>query len=251
MNGLRRVFGFFSILPLSRAGTLEETASAAYLLPLVGAALGATEGLAGWGSFRLFGTPVAAAIILGSALLLTGLHHADGLADLGDALMVHGGASRRIEVLKDRTMGVGAAGALIITCLLGWAALLQLLGWRTPGAWVIAALAAVEISARLSLFTVAAAGVSSHEGSGKIFLEVLKGWRAATGLILSIAGLAALALVLPASGLLAAGAAAAAMGLALAATGKYLFGGVGGDILGSAVELGRMAALLGMVAALR
>ncbi|MHB9052562.1 MAG: adenosylcobinamide-GDP ribazoletransferase [Thermoleophilia bacterium] len=266
MNGLRRVFGFFTILPLSQAGTLRETAEAAYLLPLVGAFLGALEGLAGWGSLRLFGQPVAAAVVLAAALLLTGLHHADGLADLGDALMVHGDAGRRIEVLKDRTMGIGAAGALILTCLITWGALLQLLGlaegnrlagqftpagwsgWHNEGAWIVAALAAVEIAARLSLFGVAWASRPSHEGSGKIFLETLRGWRNPAGILISLAGLTALALVLPISALVAAAGAAMVTGLVLAAVGRYRFGGAGGDILGAAVELGRMAAVLGLIA---
>ncbi|MCL4472751.1 MAG: adenosylcobinamide-GDP ribazoletransferase [Actinobacteria bacterium] len=286
MKGLRRVFGFFTILPLSQAGTIRETAGAAYLLPLVGAFLGALEGLAGWGSLRIFGQPVAAALVLAAALLLTGLHHADGLADLGDALMVHGDRRRRIEVLKDRTMGIGAAGALVLTYLITWAALSQLLllpggdapgdwshsgglsgpggwshsggwlnsggwtGWHGEGAAIVAALAAVEIAARLSLFTVAAASKASHEGSGKIFLETLRGWRNAVGIILSLAGLMALALVLPFPAVAAAAGAAFIMGIILAAIGRISFGGAGGDILGAAVELGRMAAVLGLIAVL-
>jgi len=250
LNGLRRAFGFFTILPFARAGSIEETARAIYFLPLVAACLGGVEGLAGWGSMRLFGQPVGAAIIMATALLLTGLHHADGLADLGDALMVHGDAARRIEVLKDRTMGIGAAGALILTYLISWTALLQLAAWNGEGARLVWCLMAVEISARLSLFTVFAAGGPSHAGSGSIFLETAKGWRIAVGIFLSLAGLAALALALPAMGVVAAGGAAAATGLALAAVGKHWFGGAGGDIMGAAVELGRMTALLGLVAVL-
>lgn len=250
MNSLRRVFGFFTVLPFACAGTLEETARASFLLPAVGAALGALEGLAGWGSRQLFGLPVAAATTLAAALLLTGFHHADGLADVGDALMVHGDAARRIEVIKDRSLGTGAAGALILTYLLSWSALIGLLGWRDPGAWMVAALIVVEISARLSLFTVAAFSKPSHEGSGKIFLEELRGWRIITGVLLSIAVLAVLQPVLPVSGMLASGGAALAAGLMLAATGRFRFGGAGGDLLGAAVELGRAAALLGLIAVL-
>lgn len=250
MNGLRRVFGFFTILPLAKAGAIEDTARAIYLLPLVAAFIGGAEGLAGWSSDRLLGQPVAAAAILATALLLTGMHHADGLADLGDALMVHGDAARRIDVLKDKTMGVGAAGALMLTYLVTWAALLQLLALHGDGAQLVWSLVAVEIAARLSLLTLTAVSRPSHEGSGSVFLRTQKGWRGVVGIALSLAGLAALALALPVAGVLVAVFAAAAIGLMLAAAGRHWFGGVGGDIMGASVELGRMAALLGLVAVL-
>ncbi len=250
MNSLRHVFGFFTILPLSRAGTIEDTARAGYLLPLVAAVLGGIEGLAGWGCERLFGQPVAAAAILAMALLLTGFHHSDGLADFGDAVMIHGDAARRIEVLKDRTMGIGATGAVFLTWLISWAALLQLLSSSGQGVRIVWSLMAVEISARLSMLMVTAVSVPSHEGSGSVFLANLKGWRSILGIVLSACGLAALALALPLAGIITAGTAAVFTGLILAAAGRHWFGGAGGDLMGAAVELGRMAALLGLVATL-
>ncbi len=248
MKGLQRVFGFFTILPLSSAGTVEDVARAGYFIPLAGAVLGGAEGLIGWGSARIFGQPLAAAMVMAAALLLTGFHHADGLADLGDALMAHGDAARRIEVLKDRTMGVGAAGALLITYLISWAALLQLLSLRT-GWQLVWSLMAVEIAARLSMLVVIAAGKPSHDGSGYTFILTMKGARCVAAIIMSLAGLALLFLVQPLTGVMAAGGAGIAAGIALTLAGKHWFGGAGGDIMGASVELGRMAALIGLVAA--
>jgi len=250
MKSFRRLLGFFTVLPLSSTGAVEDVARAGYLLPLVAVLLGSIEGLVGWGSEWLLGQPVAAAAMLASALLLTGLHHADGLADLGDALMVHGDAARRLQVLKDRTMGVGATTALLITGLATWAALLQLLVLRGGGPELLWLLMAVEISARLSMLMVIAAGKPSHEGSGKIFLETMKGWRNGFAILLSLAMLAMLALAIPVAGVFAAAATAATTGLVLAAAGRHWLGGCGGDILGAAVELGRLAALLALAAVL-
>ncbi|MHB8793670.1 MAG: adenosylcobinamide-GDP ribazoletransferase [Thermoleophilia bacterium] len=250
MASIRRLFGFFTVLPLSSSGTVEDIARAGFLLPLVAVLLGGIEGFAGWGFERLAGQPVAAAIILASAMLLTGLHHTDGLADLGDALMVHGDAARRLQVLKDRTMGVGAISVLLITGLVTWAALLQLLALRGGGLELVWLLMAVEISARLSMLVVIAAGKPSHEGSGRIFIETMKGWRNAAAILLSVAVLGMLALELPVAGILAGAAAAVSTGLVLAATGRHWLGGCGGDIMGASVELGRMAALVALVAVL-
>ncbi len=243
------MLGFFTVLPLSRAGSLEDTARACWLLPLVAVLLGGMEGLAGWGSLELFGQPVAAAVILAAALLLTGLHHTDGLADLGDSLMVHGDPVRRIEVLKDRTMGAGAAGALILTYLITWAALLQILS-LSRGANIVWAIMMAEASARLSLIVVASVARPSHDGSGRIFLEQMRGWRSAMALGLSLGALALLAAGLSLLSALTAASAAIAVGLALAAAGRRWFGGSGGDILGASVELGRMAALLALAGVL-
>lgn len=249
MTSIRQLFGFFTVLPLSSNGSVEATARAGFLLPLVAVLLGGIEGLTGWGFERLAGQPVAAAVMLASAMLLTGLHHADGLADLGDALMVHGDKDRRLQVLKDRTLGAGAVAVLLLTGLATWAALLQLLTLR-GGLELVWLLMSAEISARLSMLMVTAAGKPSHEGSGSIFIETMKGWRNAMGILLSFAAMGMLALAVPPAAVFAGAAAAAAMGLILAATGRRWFGGCGGDFMGASIELGRMAALIAMVAVL-
>ena len=57
---------------------------------------------------------VAATLALGAVLLAAGLHHADGVLDVGDALMVHGSPDRRREVLRDARVGIGGLGALFL-----------------------------------------------------------------------------------------------------------------------------------------
>ncbi|PYZ02954.1 adenosylcobinamide-GDP ribazoletransferase [Halogeometricum sp. wsp3] len=60
----------------------------------------------------LLPAPVVAAAYLGSVVLVTGVNHADGLADLGDAAVVHGDPETRRDVMRDTTIGVGAVLAL-------------------------------------------------------------------------------------------------------------------------------------------
>lgn len=249
LRPLRLAFGFFTVLPLARTGTMTEIARAAWLLPLVAVFLGGAEGAAAWGLLELFGPGVTAALVLAAALLLTGLHHSDGLADLGDALMVHGDRQRRLDVLKDRTMGVGAAGALLIVYLTSWAALAELFS-RRQGMDLIWCLVAAEAAARLSLLAAAAAGRPSHAGSGSAFMEAQKGWRRAAGIALSLGVLAAAGMATRAAEAALAGAAALAITILLVVVCRRLFGGLNGDVLGAAVETGRMAALLGLLAGL-
>ncbi|RJQ44874.1 MAG: adenosylcobinamide-GDP ribazoletransferase [Gaiellales bacterium] len=248
MRQLRVAFSFFTIIPLASPASIVEVARACFLAPVVGAAVGAIAGLAGWGAEDLFDAPVAAALALCASLLVTGLHHADGLADLGDALMARGGRRRRVEVLKDRTLGVGAAGALVMTYLVSWAALLELIQAVEGPAFVLC-MVSVELSTRMALLVNAAISPSSHEGSGSAFLEAARGWRGFTGVILTLAALAAAALALGYTATVAAAAAALLTAALLSLVGRRLFGGVGGDILGATVELARMAALLALAAA--
>lgn len=247
---LRLAFGFFSVLPLGKTAPLQEVAAAATMLPLVGVVLGGLEGAAGWGALKLFGPLVAAAVVLALALLLSGMHHADGLADVGDAIMVHGDASRRIAVLKDRTLGVGASGALIITYLLSWSALGQLASLR-GGLMLVFFMMASEVCARLGLIFTAAANQPSHPGSGSEFVKALKGGKAAAAIAAAVLLLALLVWPIGAAVAAAAVAAAFLTALLLTVISRKLFGGVGGDVLGASVELTRMATLLAMLAAVR
>lgn len=248
MNDLRRLFGFFTIFPLSRPDdSISAVGRACYLLPVVGIVTGALAGLAGWGAAELWGGNVSAAFVLATALLLTGFHHADGLADMGDALMARGDSRRRLEVLKDRTLGVGAVAVLLLTYLVSWAAVLDLLT-RIRFADIAWYMICAEVAARLPLLLVALSSPSSHEGSGRTFVESVRGGRGAAGIASTLA-LLALAAVWLHPGAPALALAGALLTAALvSAAGRLWFGGVGGDLLGASVELGRMTALLGLAA---
>lgn len=250
MRPLRTAFSFFTILPLGRGAELNEVAESCYCLPLVAVAVGAVAGIAGWGGTELLGAPVGAALALSVSLLLTGLHHVDGLGDFGDALMARGGPERRVAVLKDRTMGTGAVGALLMVYLLSWASLSQLFV-MSGGGRIVGYLIAAELAARLAMLTNATISKTSHPGSGSAFLLAARSWRGVFGITAAIGGLLAASIFLDPAPLLLAGVAALLTAAAMSFAGHEWFGGVGGDLLGATLELGRMAALMGMVAALK
>lgn len=226
---------------------MAEVAGAVYFLPVVAAFLGAIEGAAAWGALQLFGAAAAAALIIALALLLTGFHHADGLADVADAVMAGGGVTRRLAVLKDRTTGVGAVATLILVLLVSWAALLEILPSLEASTlpWVMMS---VEVSSRFCLLAAGIFSRASHTGTGSAFLEALKGGKGAVAIGVSVLFLAALALPLGFEIPLACAVSALTLGLALAGAGKIWFGGANGDLLGASAELGRMAALLAAAA---
>ena len=121
---MRALLAFFTALPNAAPGSsLEDAAHKAYLLPLVGFVVGLPGAALLLLSYAM-PSGVAATLALGVVLLTAGLHHTDGVMDVGDALMVRGSPERRREVLKDARLGVGGIGALFVVYAPTLAALL-------------------------------------------------------------------------------------------------------------------------------
>jgi adenosylcobinamide-GDP ribazoletransferase len=242
---MRALLSFFTALPV-RAASLEEAAQRAYLLPLVGL----FTGLPGAALLLLaYATPpgVAATLALGAVLLMAGLHHADGVLDVGDALMVRGTPERRRAVLKDARLGVGGSGALCLVYAPTLAALVAL----AEGSPVRAALAllAGEVSARSAMLLTLAFGKPAEQDSSSVpFVRVLQGPRRVVGTALALLG--PLPFVLPAGGLapLAILSVPLVVLISLRAT-RRAFGGISGDTVGATGEACRTALLVALSAA--
>lgn len=243
---MRDLFSFFTLLPLGRSATLEEAARSSYLLPLVGIA----TGLPGAALLlaNVFPPGVAATLALVAALLAAGLHHTDGVLDVGDALMVRGTPARRREVLKDARIGVGGLGALFFVYA---PALASLAALADVSPYLAAAsLLASEVAARSAMLLTLVFGRPAVEGSSSThFVRALKGKAprtAAIALALALPPLVALPL---GWGALAALTAAPVVTLLALRISRAAFGGISGDASGATGELTR-AVLLVVLSAL-
>jgi adenosylcobinamide-GDP ribazoletransferase len=240
---VRALLAFFTALPLPGA-PLAEAARRVYLLPFVGLVTGLP------GALILFSgalpTGVAATLALGAVLLAAGLHHADGVLDVGDALMVQGSQGRRREVLKDARVGIGGLGALFLVYAPALTALAALSGaspLRAALALLVADAAACSAMTLILLF-----GRPAEEGSSAVpFVRALKGGSrryAALLLALSIPSLVALPLGWDAS--LAALLTAPAVVLSAIWVANRAFGGIGGDVSGATGEMTRTVLLVAL-----
>lgn len=247
------LLGFFSRLPWGGASSLEEVVAAFPLVPLVGWVLGGLAGLVALLLSPLLPPAPLAALLLTVMVGLTGLNQMDGLLDLGDGLMVHGDAEKRLRAMHDHSAGVGAVAAVLFTYLLGFAALAGVVvqvgagpggGWLDMGARrLAAAVVLAEVAARLPYLYLAWRGRSSHGGLGSAFLEGFGARHVTVGFAAAVP--AALAAVWLGWIPVAFAAAAALLTAAwLLRTATRLLGGVGGDVLGASQELARTAALL-------
>ena len=246
---MRALLAFFTVLPISAPGSsLEDAAQRAYLLPLVGLLTGLPGAVLLLTAYTI-PPGVAATLALGAALLAAGLHHTDGVIDVGDALMVRGGPERRREVLKDTRVGVGAVGALFMVYAPALAALAAMAG-NSP-TMAAAALLAGEVAARSAMLLLLVFGKPAEARSSSVYFvrSLKRGSQRVAALVLALVLPPLVMLPLKSVALLAALAAplTALFALTLA---KRAFGGISGDVVGATGELARAVLLVALSAAL-
>lgn len=240
---MRALLSFFTVLP-ARGASLDGAAREVHLLPLVGIVTGLPGALLL--STALLPPGVVSALALGAALLAAGMHHADGVLDVGDALMVRGSEERRRAVLRDTRVGIGGIGALFLVYAPSLAALAAL-STASPVRTALALLAG-EVAARSAMVLTLAYGEPAEAGSSSVpFVRALSGPRHAFAVALAL--LAPLPFLFPVAALapLAVLAAPLVALLSLRLSGTA-FGGIGGDVVGATGEVCRAVVLVALSA---
>jgi len=236
VRSLGGAVGFLTRVPV--AAPLDE--NAVLLFPLVGAAVGACAGLVASGAVGELPPLAAGALGVGVAAVLTGGLHLDALADTADAL---GGRSREeaLRIMRDHAVGAFGAVALVLV-LVVHAAVLGELARRGD-----------------AVATAAAAGATSRAVAAPLALG-LRDLRSGRGAVCALAGVTAgragltlaIATGLALAAVGAAGAVAVGASAAVAAAGwlgyRRWLGGVTGDALGAAIQLGETATLVSLTA---
>jgi len=255
----RGALGFCSRIPVgSDEADWEAFRQRPAALPAVGYALGALVALpvVAAASVPARVPPATVAVAFPAWLyLVTGITHLDGVADLGDAAVVHGDADRRRDVLKDSSLGVGGAltvALVVVGLAAAGASVLETArlpavgaaGLSTAGAAVV--VVAAEVSARGATAALVCLGDAAHEGLGSA-LTGESGAHSLTGVALAVAPVVPLAGAVGGSGGVRATAtvivAAVVVGLLAFAWARSRLGGVSGDSLGATTELARVTAL--------
>lgn len=243
MGSLILALRFLTVIPVPGPESAGPSAlgRAAWWFPVVGLILGGALALAALVVDALFPSLVAAALLLAGWKVATGGIHLDGLADVLDGLAGRD-AAHRLAIMRDSRIGVFGATGLVLLCLLA-----------------VAALAALSPSLRLRVLLLAPvigrvapvlagawlAPATPGQGLGAAFAAGLSRW---AGLAHVAAGGALAAWLLGFSGVAVAAAAWMAALLAAALVARRL-GGSTGDVLGAAVEIAELGALLAAAAA--
>jgi adenosylcobinamide-GDP ribazoletransferase len=244
LKALKNILAFLTILPFRMdMDCLVDSAKFMFLFPLVGALIGLLAGVFGWAASLFLPALVVGGLTLGMLLLLTGLHHTDGLLDFGDAVMYHGTTERKIEIMHDQLTGAGALGLGIMTYLVTALAIAELnVGILVQG------LIVVEVCAKLSMVVGAWAGKAVHKGMNSPFLDVMHGKSGNVRFLAAIAISFGVAVpLLWFAGFVTVIAVVLASAVMVAIAHRH-FGGVTGDVFGATNELTRMVAVVVLLA---
>jgi len=207
--------------------------------PMIGAAIGFASGMLVWALQSLMPSMIVGMLGLGFILLVTGVHHTDGLLDFGDAVMYRGSREDKIRVMLDEQTGAGglSLGLVVLSSTAFSIAGLQ-------HGIVIQSLAASEAAAKFAMVLQAWAGKSARKGLNTPFVDAMHGRLRRLRLAFAFALLLAISVfALQIVGVAVALTASLVAATMLVISGKQ-FGGITGDVMGATNELTRLASLL-------
>jgi len=222
---------FCTSLPLGRPVEFEHFARRSYLYPLAGYLIG---GIAAVVTFWITSPTVGAAVAIAAVLLLSGCNHFDGLLDLGDGLMAHGGREKRIAAMTDRTTGTGAVAAGIMVTLLAFSGLQVV-------ANIPLTILAAEVCAKTAMSWLTTLGAPFREGIHSYLHGFAKPWFLVPAFLLT---LPLFLMPLPRAALVLALASTAIITALMLLLSRRVFGGVNGDIVGASNEIVRAVVIL-------
>jgi adenosylcobinamide-GDP ribazoletransferase len=247
MKEIKNLLAFLTIIPVGMdQDCLTDTAKYMPLFPLVGAFIGLLAGAFAWLLLQILPGLIVGMLTLGSLLLITGLHHTDGLLDFGDGVMYQGPPEKKIEIMHDKNTGAGGLTMGLITllttafCIAGLNANI-----------VVQSLIVSEVSAKLSMVVGAWAGESAHQGMNTYVINAMHGRGRKTRLVISLAISFGIAIgLLWVTGFITVIAALIAS-LFIVEISRRHFGGITGDVFGAMNELTRMTSLIAILAVVR
>lgn len=247
---VRSGFGFLSTIPVGiTMEGLDELMKRVYLYTFVGIVLGCIIGVFAYLCDQIFPIQITAVFTIAFIYYLTGLNHLDSLADMGDGLTAHGSREKKIKALKDMSLGIGgvaySAIALIglyvaITSLYQEVSLVDMAGTAGASFMLLVSLLVSEIGAKQSMLTIATFGKPIHEGLGSMTIKHATLPNFLIGLVM---GAIVCFLALGTIGLIALFISILPTFWILNVSNRH-FGGVNGDVIGTANEIGRIIALI-------
>jgi adenosylcobinamide-GDP ribazoletransferase len=228
------------VRPRWHPASTEQLARTIPWFPAVGLLVGAVSAGIYAAMLPLVGPVPAATLAVMASMVMTGGFHEDGLADCVDAFAGGASVDRRLEILKDSRHGTFGVLALVSTTVLRVACIASFDAWQAA-AMICAAHAIARGAAVLVMIT--RSGLS-RPGLGSSYLDALGLAEAVAGVAMAlvIGGLVAGPVALPAAVVAALGA------QATASWAIRKVGGVSGDSLGAAEQVGELAVLLTGVA---
>lgn len=225
---------------------VSPTAASLAWFPLIGAGIGVALGLVWWGLLQVFPAIVAAIVVVGADVAVTGMLHFDGLLDTADGLLPHLPVERRLAVMSEPTAGAFAVvtGCTVVVARVAvFSAVSPVSWWKAVllvgGLWMLSRSVMVIAASRMRYVRSRGIATAFLQTSGRAVPGVAS--LAAAGGI--IAAGVALVCWYPVAGIPVLAAALVAAGAVLLLAQRRL-GGFTGDVLGAAAVIGETVGLL-------
>ncbi|MFW9971429.1 MAG: adenosylcobinamide-GDP ribazoletransferase [Candidatus Odinarchaeota archaeon] len=181
LKKIKNCFSFLTRFPIREEVNIQEdVAPYIWLFPIIGFMLGLLSSIISLILFNILPFLIVGFIVLGLLLLMTGIHHTDGLIDFGDALMTTGSPEHKIVVMHDVAIGAGGFTiGLIILSLTGIAISYSM-------NFIIIALVLSEVGAKFSMVAACSVGKSAKTKMADPFIQLNTKKHMFLSLILSI-----------------------------------------------------------------
>jgi adenosylcobinamide-GDP ribazoletransferase len=233
------VLSFLTIIPTPKSYNLDlnTVARNMHFFPLCGGIIGIIVGLISLLSSTFMPQYITGFIVLVAFIIITGVHHIDGLADFADGLMIKGDRESKRKAMSDPIVGSAGATALIINFIGLFIALLNF----DSSLKLFYAIIGSEIIAKYVMVVQASLGDSAWSGISSSFTIEMK---KINKIVISAAISTLLVFVITGMmGLLTLGI-VIIIGLIVYIISYKNFGGVSGDVFGASNEISRLSSLL-------
>ena len=233
---------FSTILPIRVYTSIECMTKLTWCWPFIHLFIGILAAICGYLSLNILhlNSFFTAVIVYAFLMIITGYNHLDGVMDMADGVMVHGSPERKIEVMKDSSVGAGGIATMFLVASLTIAGIYNILDYNFLFGIIIC-----EMVAKTSLMTTALLSLPLTPGIGSYFIyeTTPSKYLLSTFIVALIAFL--LGDLVGICGVLG----AMLSGIIIAFIARRNFGVANGDVLGMSNEVGRLMALLFMAAA--
>ncbi len=161
-DGILSALSFLTIIPVPRSGNtdISITARNMYLFPIVGAIIGIIVGIFAYGLSIYLENYLVGFFVTIAILLITGMQHADALADFADGLMVKGSKDAKRRAMSDPAVGTAGAISLVV-CIIG---LIIAISTYNSAFKLLISIVAAEVIAKYIMVIEAGSGRSAWEG---------------------------------------------------------------------------------------
>jgi adenosylcobinamide-GDP ribazoletransferase len=238
LDSLKLAVAFLTVVRIRLRGQAPPLGSSAVAFPVVGGLVGAVAGGVGYLLEPSLGPTLAAIFGAGVLVGITGALHQDGLADCCDGLGVRGDRKRRLEVMRDSSVGTFGALGLIFWLALFVSAVAGLDRGDALRAFVVAC----SLGRWAALVHASTSSPARPDGLGAEF--------AVRGRSLAVSALLAAVVAVGLDGVdgLVVLAASAGVGLLISAWSRRSLGGRTGDTLGACVAIAEVCVAVVMLA---